>query len=132
MALSPLISDQYDYSITEDIVLLTERKDTAELLYKIYENSPYKGKFLNHNNVIKIPRDAITEIFYYTRKELLKYKSLSAMEIVIAINEFYELNYDYVYNKVLSPKMKQEILDDYYNNHGMRDRMDQAAAEPLF
>lgn len=132
MVVSPLVSDQYDYALTEDIVLLNERKDTAEKLYEIYKASPYNGEFMSKLNIIKVPRDKIFEVFHYTRKELLKVKALSAMEVVIAINEFYELNYDYVYNKVLTPQMKVEILDDYYHNQGMKDRMDEAAAEPLF
>ena len=56
---------------------------------------------------------------------------LSAYEMVIAINEFFDFNYDYVVKKVLSPKIKAEILADYYNN-GMKDRMDNNVAERLF
>ena len=65
------------------------------------------------------------------KNKLSEVKSLSAYETVIAINEFFDFNYDYVVKKVLSPKIKAEILEDYYNN-GMKERMDNNAAEKLF
>lgn len=52
--------------------------------------------------------------------------------MVIAINEFYDFNYDYVVKKVLSPKILSEILNDYYMNMGLADRIDAIADEPLF
>lgn len=132
MQLSPLISDQYDYSVTDDIVLLNERKDTAEAIYQIYSKSPFNGKYASKQNVIKVPKDSIPEIFYYTKEELLKIKPLTAMEMVIAICEFYEFNYNYIYDRVLSPQIKADILDDYYHNMGMKERMDADASMPLF
>ena len=57
-------------------------------------------------------------------------KDLTAYEMTIAINEFFDFNYTYVVNKVLSIKMKSEIYEDYYNNMGMADRMDKS--EKLF
>jgi len=81
---------------------------------------------------IKIPKEDIAEVFNYTRKELEKIKTLTAIEEVIAINEFYEFNYDYVYKNVLTPQMKQAILEDYYTNQGMKARMDESASEQLF
>ena len=133
MTVSPLVADQYDFALTEDPVLLQERKDTAEQLYKIFMDSPYSKKYKSENGVItKIPKEKIPEIFEYTKKELAKIKQLTAMEVVIAINEFYDFNYDHVYKKVLTPQMKQEILEDYYNNMGMKTRMDEGASERLF
>ena len=36
IAISSLVSDQYDYSVTENVELLQERKRTSEELYKIH------------------------------------------------------------------------------------------------
>lgn len=67
-------------------------------------DSPYSKKYKSENGVItKIPKEKIPEIFEYTKKELAKIKQLTAMEVVIAINEFYDFNYDHVYKKVLTP-----------------------------
>lgn len=71
-------------------------------------------------------------MFSYTREKLSRIKKLTAYEMVIAINEFYDFNYDYVVKKVLSPKILSEILNDYYMNMGLADRIDAIADEPLF
>lgn len=134
MTVSPLVADQYDYAMTDDIVLLHERKDTAEKLYSIWMNSPYAKQYEVDTStfvVPKIPKDETSKIFYYMKNKLAEVKTLSAYEMVIAINEFFNFNYDYVVRKVLSPKIKAEILADYYNN-GMKKRMDTNASVKLF
>lgn len=139
MAVSPLVAEQYDYALTDDIVLLNERKDTERKLYDIWEISPYVKQFtpvlISEDplvyNIPKIPKEEISKIFYYMKNKLQEIKNLSAYETVIAINEFFDFNYDYVVKKVLSPKIKAEILEDYYNN-GMKERMDNNVAEKLF
>lgn len=113
-------------------MLLNERKVIAEEIYKIYQKSPYKGKYMTSIGVMKVPKDKVFEVFHYIRSELLKVKAISAMETVLAINEFFDFSYEYVYDKVLSPQMKADILNDYYNNMGMKERIDEEACEPLF
>jgi hypothetical protein len=132
MQVSVMVSDRYDFALTEDVYLLYERKELQSIISDIYEHSPYKGKYITALNIIKVPKDKIFEIFHYIKNELLKRKSVSAMELMIAINEFFEFNYEYVYNKVLTPKMKSDIITDYYKNLGMKDRIDKEAEEPLF
>ena len=81
---------------------------------------------------MKIPKEEIAELFNYTKTELEKVKTLTAIEQVIAINEFYEFNYDFIYKKVLTPQMKQAILEDFYINQGMQARIDESASQQLF
>ena len=49
----------------------------------------------------------------------------------MSINEFFEFNYDFVVNKVLSSKIKAAIIADYYAN-GMKQRIDKGASVKLF
>jgi hypothetical protein len=56
---------------------------------------------------------------------------LSAFETVIAISEFFDLDYKFVAENVLSMDMKAEIMEDYYRN-GMKERIDEDASEQLF
>ena len=74
----------------------------------------------------------ISYVFFYMKENLMKQKKLTAYETVIAINEFFDFNYDFVVKKVLSPVMIAEILEDYYENMGMASRIDEIAEEPLF
>lgn len=140
MTVSPVVSDQYDYALTEDIVLLNERKDTAEKIYEIWVNSPFYDQYSIQTDpqdgqppktAPKIPKEEISKIFYYVKNQLQKKKKLTMQELVIAINEFFEFNYEYIIKKVISPKIKAEILEDYYHN-GMKQRMDNNIAEKLF
>ena len=140
MTVSPVVSDQYDYALTEDIVLLNERKDTAEKIYEIWVESPFyeQYKALQDSSLSqgsktapKIPKEDISKIFYYVKNQLSKKKKLTMYETIIAINEFFEFNYEYVVKRVISPKIKAQILEDYYNN-GMKQRMDNNIAEKLF
>ena len=53
--------DQYDYAMTDDIELLNDRKNSAELIYEIFVSSQYNdGRFLiKDTSVIKIPKENI-------------------------------------------------------------------------
>ena len=128
------VASQYDFATTEDPELLTDRKDTAEIIYKIFMDSSYNdGRFLiEGTQVIKIPKDSVSEVFNYVKDELLKVKKLNPIELIIAINEFFDLNYDFVYRKVLTPKMKQELLEDYYKNEGVKKQVNEGSSIKLF
>ena len=131
---SPAVSDQYDFAMTEDVVQLLDRQENAELLYEIWIASPYKKKFketTSGTNAPKIPKEHIQEVFYYMKSKLTEEKNISTQELVMAINEFFEFNYEYIVKKVLSPKMKAEIIEEYYNN-GMKERIDITIDKKLF
>ena len=132
IAINPLVESQYKESVTEDPVLLQDRMDTDQKLYDIFYSAPWHENFIDKEGIIKIPKDDIAKVFSYTREKLARVKKLTAYEMVIAINEFYDFNYDYVVKKVLSPKILSEILNDYYMNMGLSDRIDAIADEPLF
>lgn len=134
MKVSPIVEDQYDFAMTEDIVQLLDRQENEELLYDIWTESPYKSKFKESTTSAKapkIPKEHIQEIFYYMKTKLLERKQVSTQELVMSINEFFEFNYDYICKKVLSPKMKAEIIEEYYNN-GMKERIDITIDKKLF
>lgn len=133
IAISPLVEEQYDYSVAEDIVLLNDRNDTTQIIYDIFMNAPFAPCYRDvETGIIKIPKDDIPRVFYYVKDRLLKRKKISAFETVIAINEFFEFNYDYIVKKVLSTPMMTEILNDYYVNLGMKDRIEDESVNPLF
>lgn len=65
------------------------------------------------------------------KNKLTEIKTLSAQELVIGICEFFEFNYDFIVKKILSPKMKAELIEEYYNN-GMKERIDNNTSSKLF
>lgn len=132
ISVSPYMSKQYDYATTDDIVLLNDRKDTAEKIYNIFKKSPYYEKYNREGKTKKIIKEDIFPLFYYIKEELEKEKKITTFEYIIAVCEFFEFNYDYIVNKVLSNKLRFELLEDYYNNMGMKDRMDKESSNRLF
>jgi len=99
------MSSQYDYAITDDPELLQDRKNSAEVIYQIFIESEYNdGRFVVvDTSIIKIPKDNVAEVFNYVKVELCKIKKLNPSELIIAINEFFDFNYDFIYKKVLTP-----------------------------
>ena len=120
--IDPAVSDRYNEATTEDPVLLIERRETQEEIYKIFAESLYAKKY-PLENIKKIEKNDISKIFYYVKENLEKIRRLTAYELVIAINEFFDFNYNTIWNDVLSTELKGEILEDLYENHGMKERM---------
>lgn len=116
------MDSQYDYALTDDPILLNDRKNTADQLYQIFKSSPYYKKYSDSTK--KVDKDDIFDIFYYFKNELKKKKTVSAYEFMLAINEFFDFNYDYIWNNVASVDMKSEILEDMYKNMGKRKEME--------
>ena len=52
--------------------------------------------------------------------------------MIIAINEYFDFNYEFVYKKVLSSKDKQILLEDYYTSEDMKSMIDENASIKLF
>lgn len=120
--IDPAISDRYNEATTEDPALLIERKETQEEIFKIFTESPYAKKY-PMENLKKIEKNDIAKVFYYIKEGLDKIRTLSAYELVLSINEFFDFNYNVIWNDVLSVELKGEILEDLYENHGMKSKM---------
>lgn len=127
-------TDRHEESFTDDPVLMQERKETKEILYKLFRESPYYGKYPDDpesKKVPKIPKDDIMEIFYYFKERLEKAKKISTIELIIGINEFFDFNYDYIAKKVLSPMMLRNMYDEY-DDIGYHSRMEGLSSISLF
>lgn len=133
ISISPLIESQYDYAVTEDPVLLQERKRNNEILYEIFDASPFRHSYEDPNTMmIKIPKEDIAKVFHYSKLHLLKRCSdISARELLMLINEFYGFDYNYVVRHIIGSRLYSEVLEEYYND-GQRSRIDESSAEPLF
>lgn len=130
---------QHEEAFTEDPVLLQERKDTEQQLYKLFKESPYWDKYpieaaQDSSKPItpKIPKAETSEVFYYFKEKLEAIRKISTMELIIAINEFFEFSYDFVAKKVLSPKLKMELYCELYDQGFKKSEMDDIASVTLF
>lgn len=135
ISIDPSMEKQYDYALTSDPILLQERKDTQEKLYEIFKESPWFEKYggnIGPNGIPipkKIDKNDVVELFYYMKEKLDNVKKLNVSEVIIAINEFFELNYDEIVNKVLSVPLKSKLYEELYEEHQEKMDVDQ---EKLF
>lgn len=130
ITVSPLVADQYDFAMTDDPVLLQERKNTAEELYKIFEQSEWFEKY--GTMARKVEKNDILPLFYALKAGLDKVKKVSAYETILAICEFADLPYEYVWNNVASVQLKSEVYEDFYKNLGKKKVMDTYNQVKLF
>lgn len=133
IAISPLIESQYDYAVTDDPVQLQERKRMNEILYEIFSQSPFRHSYEDpETKLIKIPKEDIAKVFHYSKTHLIKRcGDISAREMLITINEFYSFDYNYIVKHIIGSRLYSEVLEEYYND-GLRSRIDESSAEPLF
>ena len=138
IAIHPEVERNYDFAMTSDPVLLQERQRAQNNLYDIFANSPFFEKYKGVKTLpdgspmvdertglpvavpTKIDRNDIVDVFYYHKAELEKRQSLGIAEIVMQICEFFEFNYDYVVNSVLSIPLQAKLMRDVVRNMGLK------------
>lgn len=133
IAISPLVESQYDYAVTDDPVQLQERKRMNEILFDIFNESPFRYSYEDkETKIIKIPKEDIAKVFHYSKTHLIKRcGDISAREMLMTINEFYGFDYNYIVRHIIGSRLYSEVLEEYYND-GLRSRIDESSAEPLF
>jgi len=109
----------YEDQLGENIIEHRTLKMLDDELYAIFEQSPYfekykKPKRADGNDRIKM--------YYYFKERLLKEKKYSNMEIFIAFAEFFQVNYDQLYNEV-SVLDKENLLRELSSKYGLDDKI---------
>lgn len=117
-SVDPVVYDMYKESVTEDIVALREWDDMCNLIFSVYENSDFY--FLDRSDPAKVqkifvnPRyciDELRQVYEELRSVLLEaYPDASEKEMMFAICESLQINYKKVWDSVLSPIQKSNIL----------------------
>ena len=130
ITIHPKMEGIYDFALTSDPVLLQEKQRTQEKIFEIFKKSPYfekYGEFITQEDSesdepkysktpkLKIERADIMGLFYYFKEELEKIHKIGIMELVIQICEFFELDYKYVNDHVLSPPLQAKLVREIYN-----------------
>lgn len=127
ISVHPDMEKTYDYVLTSDPVLLQERKQIQEDLYEIFKDSPffekYSGVRENPTNpeekiyyAKKIERSDVANLFFYMKEQLEQNQQLNITELIMHICEFFELNYDYIINTVLTTPLKAKLYKEVYHS----------------
>ena len=122
ISVSPLVSHLYQESVSEDITDLYQSKINDEMMYELFVESPFYEKYKTSTK--KIDKADAYDIYVYFRDKLIeKNANLNIIQIFFAIMEFFEFNYDKMYNDVISINDKSQILESLANVYGYKSEL---------
>lgn len=124
LTISPMVSENYQEVLSEDLDEVYNVKQLEESLNELYINSPWYDKY--KKDVKKIEKADISNIYYYFKEHLMSTKMYSIVHVFCAICEFFDLNYKYVYNDVISIKDKAAILEALEERYGLESQFSKA------
>ena len=90
-----------------------------DIIYKIFKVSPYYEKYKNPKRVDK---NDMIKMYYYFKEEIKKERDFSPMEIFIGFAEFFQINYDQLYNEVRVLD-KESLLKELNEKYGLDGRI---------
>lgn len=123
ITVDPLMDEQYEDALTNDISEVYTTRITRELLYDAYIASPFFEKY--GQNPKKIDKNDYYDLYVYFRDYLnnLDEHKLNMVQIFISILEFFELNYDKMYKDIIPIVDKSKILETLYDVYGYKSKL---------
>jgi len=109
----------YEDQLGENMIEIRTLKMLDDELYAIFEKSPYFEKYKKKKKADGGDR---IKMYYYFKERLLTEKKYSNIEIFIAFAEFFEVNYDQLYNEV-SVLDKENLLRELNQKYGLTDKI---------
>lgn len=119
LSIDPMASENYKESLSDDLDEVYNLKQLEETLNDLYEKSPWFTKY--GRGIKKVERGDISSIYYYFKEKLEATKMFNIVHILCAICEFFDLNYKYVYNDIVSLRDKANILESLEEKYGLED-----------
>ena len=117
IAISPLVADRYEESISDNIEEVFIRKKLDEVVANLYEQSKYFEKY--GKDYKKVEKADISDIYYTFKAELKKENEYSIVQIFCAIAEFFDFNYKTLYNDIITIEDKAAILENLKETYGL-------------
>jgi hypothetical protein len=124
LSINPMVSDNYKETSSEDLDEVYNMKQLEEALNELYMDSPWYSKY--KQNIKKIEKADISEIYYYFKERLVNTKMYSIVHIFCSICEFFDFNYKNVYNDIISIKDKAAILEALEERYGLENQFSKA------
>jgi len=109
----------YEDQLGDNIIESRTIKMLDDEMYNIFQKSPYfekykKPKRADGNDRIKM--------YYYFKEHLLKEKKYTSVEIFIAFAEFFQVNYDQLYNEI-GVLDKEQLLRELNEKYGLTHKI---------
>jgi len=98
----PIRVDDRVYELYKDVLsenIIEERiiRLLDEKIYDIFLISPFYEKYKNPKRVDK---NDLLKMYYYFKEKLLKENTFSTIQIFIGFAEFFQINYDQLYDEI--------------------------------
>jgi hypothetical protein len=90
-----------------------------EIIYNIFKESSYYEKYKNPKRVDK---NDMIKMYYFFKKEIIKIRNFSLMEMFIGFAEFFQINYDQLYGEV-GILDKELLLKELNEKYSLQDRI---------
>jgi hypothetical protein len=113
------VYDLYQDQLSDDLVEYRTMKMLEEELYEHFEKSQYFNKY---KKIKRIDKNDLIPVYYFFKEKLLASKKYSNMQIFIGIAEFFQINYDYLYQEV-GVLDKEGLLKELSEKFGLKDRI---------
>jgi hypothetical protein len=122
ITLDPSMDDCYDDATTDDIIDLYIQRRINSVLHDLYTSSIFFEKY--NKNVKRIDKSDLYNVYVYFRDKLyIEMPEINIVQIFIGIAEFFELNYDILYNDIISIEDKSKVLECLANVYGVQAKM---------
>jgi len=109
----------YEDQLGDNIVENRTLKMLDDEMYNIFEKSPYYEKYKKPKRADGCDR---IKMYYYFKEKLLEQKKYTNMEIFIAFAEFFQVNYDQLYNEV-GVLDKEGLLKELNEKYGLAHKI---------
>jgi len=109
----------YEDQLGDNIVESRTLKMLDDEMYSIFIESPYYEKYKKPKRADGNDR---VKMYYYFKEKLLTKKNYTSMEIFIAFAEFFQVNYDQLYNEV-SVLDKEGLLRELNEKYGLAHKI---------
>ena len=91
----------------------------SKMIYDIFEKSSYYEKYKNPKRVDK---NDMIKMYYFFKDEIKRERDFSAMEVFIGFAEFFQINYDQLYNEIRVLD-KESLLKELNEKLGLSGRI---------
>ena len=113
------VVDLYQDQLSDDLVEYRTLKMLEEELYEMFIKSQYYNKY---KKIKRVDKNELVQMFYYFKEKLAISCKFSNMEIFIGIAEFFQINYEQLYQSI-SVLDKEALLRELSEKYGLSDKI---------
>jgi len=109
----------YEDQLGENIIERRTLKMLDDEIYEIFKKSPYYEKYKKPKRADGNDR---LKMYYYFKEKLSKNERYTHTEMFIAFAEFFQVNYDQLYNEI-GVLDKERLLVELNKKYGLKDKI---------